>query len=33
MQVTGCSSISFGAAPVTLCSSSKKPSPWMVTLL
>ncbi|SRR5216683_597360 len=25
--MTGCSSMSFGVAPVTLCSSSKKPSP------
>ncbi len=32
MYVTGWSSKSFGAAPVTLCSSSKNPSPWMFTL-
>jgi hypothetical protein len=30
MAVTGCSSMSFGAAPVTPCSSSKKPSPRML---
>ena len=30
MRVTGCSSMSFGAAPVTPCSSSKKPRPRML---